>query len=77
MRRASTLLDRQYQLVQTLAKTVEDVQKTIFARPKKIQLLKEQLVIPRRDIGYSFADFDVVPLPLEPDISVDGILPGK
>eukprot|EP00095_Tigriopus_kingsejongensis_P003924 maker-scaffold85_size395806-snap-gene-2.28 protein:Tk03924 transcript:maker-scaffold85_size395806-snap-gene-2.28-mRNA-1 annotation:"phosphatidylinositol 3-kinase catalytic subunit" len=72
------LLQRQYHFVQKLTDIVTGVQQdSSSSRPKKEQLLKEQLVAPRKDIGFSFADFDPIPLPIEPEKTVDGILPGK
>ncbi|TRY67190.1 hypothetical protein TCAL_09234 [Tigriopus californicus] len=70
-------LQRQYHFVQRLTDVVTLVQQDPSSRPKKEQLLKEQLVAPRKDIGFSFADFDPIPLPIKPDKIVDGILPGK
>ena len=49
-----------------------------LSRPRKLRLLKEILVVPREDFeGSSFADFRGIPLPLDPDAIVDGILPAK
>ena len=43
-----------------------------------MRLLKEILVVPRKDFeGSSFADFRGIPLPLDPDAIVDGILPAR
>lgn len=71
------MLQRQYHFVQRLTDVVTLVQQDSSSRPKKEQLLKEQLVAPRKDIGFSFADFDPIPLPIKPEKMVDGILPGK
>ncbi len=48
-----------------------------LSRPKKLDLLKEKLVAPRVEVGSSFADFKKIPLPLEPDAIVQGVLPGR
>ena len=71
-------LHRQYQFVQCLADVVIDIRKDKnVQRPKKLEILKEKLVVPRKEIGSSFAEFEPIPLPLEPGTMVDGILPGR
>ena len=49
-----------------------------LSRPRKLKLLKEILVVPRKDFeGSSFADFPGIPLPLDPNAIVDGIVPAR
>lgn len=48
-----------------------------LSRPRKLALLKEKLVTPRKEIGASFASFEQIPLPLEPDAVIDGVIPGR
>lgn len=73
-------LRRQHQFVQRLAELVFQVKATTLSRPKKLQLLKEKLVLPRTDENgttTSFAAFDPISLPPNPGRLVEGILPAK
>ena len=71
-------LQAQIKFVRHLTEMVTAVQEgNTLPRPKKLSMLKEQLVAPRKEIGFSFADFNPIHLPHEPGVYVDGILPGK
>lgn len=76
---ASIMLHRQYTFVSALTSVMSEIKRdTKLSRPRKLRLLKEILVVPRKDFeGSSFADFRGIPLPLDPDAIVDGILPAR
>jgi len=76
---ASIMLHRQYTFVSALTSVMAEIKReSKLSRPRKLRLLKEILVVPRKDFeGSSFADFRGIPLPLDPDAIVDGILPAK
>ena len=71
------LLQQQHQLVIHLTQVIMSIKGLTVSRPKKLTALKEKLVLPRKEIGSSFADFPPVPLPMDPSIFIDGIMPAR
>ncbi len=80
-RRRFRILQRQIEFSEQLTKLVStSVVASSASRTKKLQTLKEQLVLPRESEDssrWSFADFEALPLPLDPDVVVDGLIPGR
>ncbi|KAF2861567.1 phosphatidylinositol 3-kinase [Piedraia hortae CBS 480.64] len=69
-RERRTLLRRQAELVTILSKISRDVQQSRGDRLKKIKRLNTLLSDPK----YGLKDFEPLPLPLDPDISITGII---
>lgn len=76
MQKRRDILARQQKFIDKLVKLVRTVSRESGNRKKKTEKLQQLLADP--DIfKFNFANFDSLPLPLDPDVHIKGIIPEK
>lgn len=70
----ASVIDRQREFVEELVKVMKEVQSEKGDRIKKIERLRNRI---KSKEPYNFRSFDPLPLPLDPDVKIKGILPEK